>query len=63
MGMYKIYNYQKDALLKQTMIDGRTYNPIADKKGSFFISEIEYKHCGVGELLEFVAPEPTPIPK
>lgn len=56
MKLYKIFNYEKEGLVNQTMIGGGKYAPIEDKFGSWFISEVEYKHCGLGVLTEFVAP-------
>lgn len=54
---YKIYKYERDALINQTMIDGRKYYPVKDINGDYFIFEEEYKHCGLGVKTEFV-PEP-----
>lgn len=59
MKLYKIYNYEKEGLVNQTMIGGGKYAPIEDVNGSWFISEVEYKNCGLGVFTEFVAP-PTP---
>ena len=53
---YKIYNYQRDVLVQQTMENGTKYNPVPDNKGNYFIFEQEYKQCGLGVLTEFVPP-------
>jgi len=53
---YRIYQYQKDALLKQTMIDGTKYTPIQDVNGDWFIFEKEYQHCNIGELMDYIPP-------
>jgi len=53
---YKIYNYQRDVLLQQTMEGTGKYNPVKDHKGDYFIFEIEYKQCGLGVLTEYFAP-------
>lgn len=58
---YKIFTYQKEALIKQTMIDGTKYNPVQDINGDWFIFEQEHKHCKVGELVEYVPPAPPEI--
>ena len=53
---YKIYNYQRDVLVQQTMEDEGKYNPVQDHKGDYFIFEQEYKQCGLGVLTEYFAP-------
>jgi len=53
---YKIYNYQRDVLVQQTMENGTKYNPVPDNKGNYFIFEQEYKYCGLGVLTEYVPP-------
>ena len=58
---YKIYNYQRDVLIQQTMEGKGKYNPVPDNNGDYFIFEIEYRQCGLGVLTEFVAPERPPI--
>ena len=58
---YKIFIKEKEALLRQTMEDGSKYYPVQDINGDWFIFEKEYKHCGLGELTEYVAPEPEII--
>ena len=58
---YKIFNYQRDVLIQQTMNDGRKYNPVKDINGDYFIFEEEYKQCGLGVLAEYVPPTPTEI--
>ena len=58
---YKIYNYQRDVLVQQTMEDTGKYNPVPDNKGNYFIFEQEFKQCGLGLLTEYVPPTPTEI--
>ena len=53
---YKIYNYERDVLVRQTMEDGTKYNPVKDMNGDYFIFEQEYKQCGLGVLTEYFAP-------
>jgi len=53
---YKIYNYEKDVLVRQTMEGTGKYNPVPDNKGNYFIFEQEYKQCGLGVLTEYIAP-------
>jgi len=53
---YRIWNYEKDVLLRQTMSDGSKYNPVKDHKGDYFIFEQEFKQCGLGVLTEYFAP-------
>ena len=61
MNGYKIYNYQRDVLIQQTMENGTKYNPVPDNKGNYFIFEQEYKQCGLGVLTEYVPPTPPEI--
>ena len=61
MELYKIWNYEKAGLVNQTMLGGGRFAPIEDKYGSWFISEVENKNCGLGVLTEYVAPTPTEI--
>ena len=58
---YKIYNYQRDVLVQQTMEDGTKYNPVKDHKGDYFIFEQEFIQCGLGVLTDYVPPTPTEI--
>ena len=58
---YKIYNYEKDVLIRQTMEGEGKYNPVQDHKGDYFIFEQEFKQCGLGVLTENFAPIPTEI--
>jgi len=53
---YKIYNYQRDVLVQQTMEGKGKYNPVKDHKGDYFIFEQEFKQCGLGVLAEYVPP-------
>jgi len=53
---YKIYNYQRDVLVQQTMEGTGKYNPVKDINGDYFIFEQEYKQCGLGLLTEYFAP-------
>jgi len=53
---YKIYNYQRDVLVQQTMEGQGKYNPVKDHKGEYFIFEQEFKQCGLGVLTEYFAP-------
>jgi len=53
---YKIYNYEKDVLVRQTMEGTGKYNPVKDHKGYYFIFEQEHKQCGLGVLTEYVPP-------
>ena len=53
---YKIWNYQRDVLIQQTMSDGRKYDPVEDINGDYFIFEQEFQQCGLGVLAEYVAP-------
>jgi len=53
---YKIYNYQRDVLIQQTMENTGKYYPVEDINGDFFIFEIEFKQCGLGVLTEYVPP-------
>ena len=55
---YKIYNYQRDVLVQQTMEGKGKYNPVEDINGDYFIFEIEYRQCGLGVLTEYVPPTP-----
>jgi len=50
---YKIYNYQKDVLVQQTMEGTGKYNPVKDMNGDYFIFEQEYKQCGLGVLTAY----------
>jgi len=52
---YKIWNYQRDVLIQQTMSDGKKYDPLKDINGDYFIFEQEYKQCGLGVLTPFFA--------
>jgi len=61
MELYKIYNYERDVLIRQNMENGTKYNPVVDKKGDYFITKLEHKLCGLGVLTEFVPPTPTEI--
>jgi len=61
MKLYKIYNYEKNGLVNQTMIGGGKYAPIEDINSDWFISEVEHKNCGLGVLTEYVPPTPTEI--
>jgi len=58
---YKIYNYQRDVLVQQTMEGEGKYNPVQDHKGDYFIFEQEFIQCGLGVLTEYVPPTPTEI--
>jgi hypothetical protein len=58
MKMYRIFNYEKDVLERQTMSGGCKYAPFKDKNGDYFISEVEYKQCGLGVEAEFIPPPP-----
>jgi len=58
---YKIYNYEKDVLVRQTMEGTGKYNPVEDHKGYYFIFEQEFKQCGLGFLNEYFAPIRTEI--
>ena len=53
---YKIYNYQRDVLVQQTMEGTGKYNPVKDINGDYFIFEEEFKQCGLGVLTEYFAP-------
>ena len=53
---YKIYNYQRDVLIQQTMEGTGKYNPVKDINGDYFIFEQEFIQCGLGVLAEYVAP-------
>ena len=53
---YKIYNYQRDVLVQQTMEGMGKYNPVKDINGDYFIFEQEFKQCGLGVLTEYFAP-------
>ena len=53
---YKIYNYQRDVLVQQTMEGEGKYNPVKDINGDYFIFEQEFKQCGLGVLTEYFAP-------
>ena len=53
---YKIYNYQRDVLVQQTMEGQGKYNPVKDINGDYFIFEQEFKQCGLGVLTEYFAP-------
>ena len=56
MEAYKIYNYQRDVLVQQTMEGAGKYNPVKDINGDYFIFEQEFKQCGLGVLTEYFAP-------
>ena len=43
---YKIYNYERNGLVNQTMEGTGKYNPVKDHKGDYFIFEQEFKQCG-----------------
>jgi len=53
---YKIYYYQRDVLVQQTMEGKGKYNPVKDHNGDYFIFEQEFKQCGLGVLTEYFAP-------
>jgi len=53
---YKIYNYEKDVLVRQTMEGTGKYNPVEDINGDYFIFEQEFQQCGLGVLAEYFAP-------
>ena len=53
---YKIYNYQRDVLIQQTMEGTGKYNPVKDINEDYFIFEQEHKQCGLGVLTEYVPP-------
>ena len=53
---YKIYNYQRDVLVQQTMEGAGKYNPVKDINGDYFIFEQEFIQCGLGVLTEYVPP-------
>ena len=53
---YKIYNYQRDVLVQQTMEGMGKYNPVKDINGDYFIFEQEFMQCGLGVLTEYVPP-------
>ena len=53
---YKIYNYQRDVLVQQTMEGTGRYNPVKDINGDYFIFEQEFIQCGLGVLTEYVPP-------
>jgi len=53
---YKIYNYQRDVLVQQTMEGTGKYNPVKDINGEYFIFEQEFQQCGLGVLTEYFAP-------
>ena len=53
---YKIYNYQRDVLVQQTMEGTGKYNPVKDINRDYFIFEQEFKQCGLGVLTEYVPP-------
>lgn len=57
MELYRIFNYERDVLIRQNMENGTRYHPVVDKNGDYFITELEYKKCGLGVLTEYVAPE------
>lgn len=57
MEMYRIWNYEKEVLVKQNRVDGCRYHPVQDINGDWFISEVQHKHCGLGVLADFEAPE------
>ena len=58
---YKIYNYEKNGLVNQTMEGKGKYNPVEDINGDYFIFEIEYRQSGLGVLAEYVPPTPPEI--
>ena len=53
---YKIYIYQRDVLVQQTMEGTGKYNPVKDINGDYFIFEQEFKQCGLGVLTAYFAP-------
>ena len=53
---YKIYNYEKNGLVNQTMEGQGKYNPVKDINGDYFIFEQEFIQCGLGVLTEYVPP-------
>ena len=53
---YKIYNYQRDVLIQQTMEGTGKYNPVKDINGEYFIFEQEFIQCGLGVITEYVPP-------
>ena len=50
---YKIFNYQRDVLIQQTMEGEGKYNPVKDINGDYFIFEQEFIQCGLGVLTPF----------
>jgi len=61
MKAYKIFNYQRNVLIQQTMEGIGKYNPVKDINGEYFIFEQEFKQCGLGVLVEYVPPIQTEI--
>ena len=53
---YKIFNYQREVLVQQTMEGTGKYNPVKDINGDYFIFEQEFIQCGLGALTEYFAP-------
>ena len=53
---YKIYNYERNGLVNQTMEGKGKYNPVKDINGDYFIFEQEFIQCGLGVLTEYVPP-------
>jgi hypothetical protein len=53
---YKIYNYERDVLVRQTNEDGSKYSPVEDRYGVWFISKAEHERCGLGMLDEYIKP-------
>ena len=53
---HRIYNYEQDVLIRQTMPNGGKYLPVLDKFGDYFIFEKEHEHCGLGQKMEYQEP-------
>lgn len=56
MNGYKIFNYEREVLIRQRMNNGTFYNPVKDINGDYFIFEKEYEQCGLGELTGYTPP-------
>lgn len=56
MVMYKLNIKEVVSLVGKKMGINSYYHPIEDVNGDYFITEVEYKICGLGVKAEYVAP-------
>ena len=57
MKAYKISEEEKNQLKGTEMEPNWYYNPVQDKKGDWFIFEVEHQHCGLGQEAKYIPPK------